>query len=125
MTVINVCFTLYYFYIFLCLMTCSTSYCLVTVSGIPGMYSALYCIVLLYKYESCFVSQKFKIHCQLNVTQVMHCIKTNTQFTTDFLDISIPHLTVSVHTLQSHIYVCVHTLLYLSRSVQSVAVLSL
>jgi len=39
----------------------------------------------------------------------MHCIKTNTQFTTDFLDISIPHLTVSVQTLQSHIYVSILT----------------
>jgi len=41
MTVINAYFTLYYFYIFVCFMTCSTSYCLVTVSGIHGMYIVL------------------------------------------------------------------------------------
>jgi len=45
MTVVNVYFTLY-FYIFVCFMTCSTSYCLVTVSGIHGMYIVLYCIVM-------------------------------------------------------------------------------
>jgi hypothetical protein len=50
MTVVNAYFTLYYFYIFVCFVTCSTPYCLVTVSGIHGMYIVLYCIVLYCKH---------------------------------------------------------------------------
>jgi len=45
MTVVNLYFTLYYFYIFVRFMTYSTSCCLVMVSGIHGMYIVLYCIV--------------------------------------------------------------------------------
>ena len=129
MTVVNVYFTLYCFYIFVCLITCCTFYCLVTVSGIPGMYSALYCnvlycIVLLYKYESYFVSQKFKIYCQLNVTQrdALHQNKHSVHYWFPW------HIHSSSHRLSPDItitYLCVHTHLSLSCSVQSVAVLSL
>ena len=45
---VNVYFTTILFYISVFFMTCSTSYCFVTVSGINGMYICivLYCIVL-------------------------------------------------------------------------------
>ena len=38
-------------------MTCCTSYCLVTVSGILGMYIVLYCIVLY-----CIVSYRIVLY---------------------------------------------------------------